>query len=142
MFRTRDVQNWDVRNMGCSRCGMISLWDVWGVGCPGFEMFGMWDVCWDTGCWFTKCQQTYSIFFTNLHTNTCKSLFITKSITRSFLLGFTKNDVNLAKYYLIFQLFIPKVILKSPCYTFYYKVKSPTCIYNLLIISVEVGVLL
>ena len=71
-----------------------------------------------------------------------KILFITKSITRSFLLGFTKNDVNLAKYYLIFRLFIPKVILKSPCYTFYYKVISPTCIYNLLIISVEVGVLL
>ena len=136
---------WDVWDLGCWRCGMISLWDVWGVECPGYEMFGMWDVCWDKGCWFTKCQQTYSFFFLRMYIRILKILkilFLTKSITRSFLLGFTKNDVNLAKYYLIFRLFIPKVILKSPCYTFYYKVISPTCIYNLLIISVEVGVLL
>ena len=34
---------WDVRDVGCSGCGMFVMWDDWDVGC------GMWDVCQDVG---------------------------------------------------------------------------------------------
>ena len=33
-----DVRMWDVRDVGCSGCGMFRMWDVRDVGC------GMWDV--------------------------------------------------------------------------------------------------
>ena len=35
---------WDVRDVGCSGCGMFGMWDVRDVGCSGCGMFGMWDV--------------------------------------------------------------------------------------------------
>ena len=36
---------WDVRDVGCSGCGMLGMWDVGDVGCWGCGMFaGMWDV--------------------------------------------------------------------------------------------------
>ena len=35
---------WDVRDVGCSGCGMLGMWDVRDVGCSGCGMFGMWDV--------------------------------------------------------------------------------------------------
>ena len=35
---------WDVRNVGCSGCGMLGMWDVRDVGCWGCGMFRMWDV--------------------------------------------------------------------------------------------------
>ena len=35
---------WDVRDVGCWRCGMLEMWDVGDVGCSGCGMFGMWDV--------------------------------------------------------------------------------------------------
>ena len=35
---------WDVRDVGCSRCGMFGMWDVRDVGCSGCRMLGMWDV--------------------------------------------------------------------------------------------------
>ena len=41
---------WDVRDVGCSGCGMFEMWDVGDVGCSGCGMFGMWDVR-DVGCW-------------------------------------------------------------------------------------------
>ena len=41
MFRMWDVQMWDVRDMGCSECGMFGMWDIRDVGCSGC---GMWDV--------------------------------------------------------------------------------------------------
>ena len=40
---------WDVRDVGCSGCGMLGMWDVGDVGCSGCGMFGMWDVQ-DVGC--------------------------------------------------------------------------------------------
>ena len=40
---------WDVRDVGCSGCGMFGMWDVWDVGCLGCGMFRMWDVR-DVGC--------------------------------------------------------------------------------------------
>ena len=40
---------WDVRDMGCWRCGMLEMWDVGDEGCSGCGMFGMWDVR-DVGC--------------------------------------------------------------------------------------------
>ena len=166
MLKIRDVLDVGWFGRGMFRIGMFGIWDVWDVGCLGFGMLEMWNdqpvAClrcrmpriwdvWDVGWLLGQGMLIYKMsanifyFFLRIYIRILKILkilFITKSITRSFLLGFTKNDVNLAKYYLIFRLFIPKVILKSPCYTFYYKVISPTCIYNLLIISVEVGVLL
>ena len=39
----------DVRDVGCSGCGMFGMWDVGDVGCSGCGMFGMWDVR-DVGC--------------------------------------------------------------------------------------------
>ena len=33
---------WDVRDVGCSECGMFEMWDVCDVGCGIF--FAMWDV--------------------------------------------------------------------------------------------------
>ena len=39
----------DVRDVGCSGCGMLEMWDVGDVGCSGCGMFGMWDVR-DVGC--------------------------------------------------------------------------------------------
>ena len=42
----------DVRDVGCSGCGMFGMWDVGDVGCSGCSecgMFGMWDVQ-DMGC--------------------------------------------------------------------------------------------
>ena len=35
---------WDVRDVGCSGCGMCRMWDVRDVGCSECGMFGMWDV--------------------------------------------------------------------------------------------------
>ena len=40
---------WDVKDMGCSGCGMFGMWNVRDVGCSGCGMFGMWDVP-DVGC--------------------------------------------------------------------------------------------
>ena len=40
---------WNVRDVGCSGCGMLGMWDVGDVGCWGCGMFGMWDVR-DVGC--------------------------------------------------------------------------------------------
>ena len=40
---------WDVRDVGCSGCGMLGMWDVRDVGCSGCGMFGVWDVQ-DVGC--------------------------------------------------------------------------------------------
>ena len=37
---------WDVRDVGCSGCGMLGMWDVWDVGRSGC---GMWDVQ-NVGC--------------------------------------------------------------------------------------------
>ena len=34
----------DVRDVGCSRCGMFGMWDVGDVGCSGCGMLGMWYV--------------------------------------------------------------------------------------------------
>ena len=35
----------DVRDVGCSGCGMFVMWDVWDVGCLGCGMFArMWDI--------------------------------------------------------------------------------------------------
>ena len=39
MFR-----KWDVRDVGCWRCGILGMWDVGDVGCSRCGMFGMWDV--------------------------------------------------------------------------------------------------
>ena len=39
----------DVGDVGCSRRGMLGMWDVQDVGCSGCGMFGMWDVR-DVGC--------------------------------------------------------------------------------------------
>ena len=39
----------DVRDVGCSGCGMLGMWDVRDVRCSGCGMFGMWDVG-DVGC--------------------------------------------------------------------------------------------
>ena len=47
MFRMRNV--WDV---GCSGCGLFRMWNVWDVRCSGWGMFGMLNVG-DVGCW--KC---------------------------------------------------------------------------------------
>ena len=35
---------WNVRDVGCSGCGIFEVWDVRDVGC------GMWDACRDVGC--------------------------------------------------------------------------------------------
>ena len=35
---------WDVREVGCWRCGMFGMWDVRDVGCSGCGMLGMWYV--------------------------------------------------------------------------------------------------
>ena len=43
---------WDVRAVGCWGYGMLRMWNVRDVGCLGCTM---WDVCWNVGCWFTKC---------------------------------------------------------------------------------------
>ena len=40
----------DVRDVGCSGCGMLAMWDVGDVGYWGCGMFGMWDVR-DSGFW-------------------------------------------------------------------------------------------
>ena len=40
---------WDVRDVGCSECGMFRMWDVQDVGCSGCGMCRMWDVP-DVGC--------------------------------------------------------------------------------------------
>ena len=40
-----DVWDWDVRDVGCSECGMFGMWNVRDVECSGCGMFsGMWDV--------------------------------------------------------------------------------------------------
>ena len=44
------LEMWDVRDVGCSGCGMFGMWDVWDVGCSGCGMFGMWDVGCLLGC--------------------------------------------------------------------------------------------
>ena len=50
---------WDVGDVGCWECGMLGMWDVRYVGCSGCGMFRMWDVqdvgcsgcgMWDVGC--------------------------------------------------------------------------------------------
>ena len=41
------VGMWDVRDMGCSGCGMLGMWDVRDVRCSGC---GMWDVECLLGC--------------------------------------------------------------------------------------------
>ena len=38
------LEMWDVRDVGCSGCGIFGMWDVRDVGCSGCGMFGMWDV--------------------------------------------------------------------------------------------------
>ena len=43
------LRMWDVRDVGCSGCGVFGMWDVRDVGCLGCGMFGMWDVCQDVG---------------------------------------------------------------------------------------------
>ena len=57
MWNVRDVgcwrcgmlEMWDIGDVGCSGCGMLEMWDVRDVGCWGFGLLGMWDV-WDVGC--------------------------------------------------------------------------------------------
>ena len=50
----------DVRDVGCSGCGMFGMWDVGDVGCWGCGMLGIWDVrdvgcgIWDL-CWDVRC---------------------------------------------------------------------------------------
>ena len=52
---------WDIRDVGCLRCGMFGMWDVRDVGCSGCGMFGMWDVrdvgCSGCGMWDVGCLQ-------------------------------------------------------------------------------------
>ena len=48
------LEVWNVRDVGCSGCGMFGIWDVGDVGlqdvgCSGCGMLGMWDVR-DVGC--------------------------------------------------------------------------------------------
>ena len=54
---------WDVRDVGCSECGMFWIWDFGDAGCWGCGMLGMLNVrdigcsaCGmsDVGCSFTK----------------------------------------------------------------------------------------
>ena len=40
---------WDVRDVGCWRCGMLEMCDARDVGCLGCGMFRMWGVG-DVGC--------------------------------------------------------------------------------------------
>ena len=49
MFWMWDVQDVDIRDVGCSGCGMFGMWNVRDVECSGCGMFGMWDVR-DVGC--------------------------------------------------------------------------------------------
>ena len=57
MWNVRDVgcwrcgmlEMWDIGDVGCSGCGVLEMWDVRDVGCWGFGLLGMWDV-WDVGC--------------------------------------------------------------------------------------------
>ena len=73
MFRMCDVgdvecwgcgmsEMWDVRDVGCARCGM---WDVQDVRCSGCGMFEMYDVrdvgCLGCGMWDVGCLPGYGM---------------------------------------------------------------------------------
>ena len=40
---------WDIRDVGCSGCGMLGMWNVRDAECSGCGMFRMWDI-WGVGC--------------------------------------------------------------------------------------------
>ena len=73
MFRMWDVRDVrDVGDVGCAGCGMFGMWDVGDVGCWGCGMLGMWDV-WDVGCgmfagmWDVDLQNALWPVFLNSH---------------------------------------------------------------------------
>ena len=59
---------WDVRDVGCSGCGMLGMWDVEDVGRWGCGMFWIWDVGYGmfTGMWNVDLQNAKVVLVSSL----------------------------------------------------------------------------
>ena len=107
----------DVRDVGCSGCGMFGMWDVGDVGCSGCSecgMFGMWDVrdmgcsgcgMWDVGCLLgcgmliykmpTKYTHTYTYTPTDTGTHVCMFVCIEKILyTKLYIYDYTCKKIT------------------------------------------------